>query len=54
MFEVTYNVKDAAGYIKEHKAKFMYLQDAMRFIRALNNGTLTTSRVLGKPSIERV
>jgi hypothetical protein len=54
MFEVTYIVKDASGYVKEQKARFAYLQDAIRFVRSINGSTVATSRAIGKPTIERV
>ncbi len=50
MFEVAYIIKDANGYIKEQKAKFHTLQDAIKHVRNLNSNM----KVVGKPSIERV
>jgi hypothetical protein len=54
MFEVAYMVKDVNGYIKEHKAKFEMLQDAMRFIRNLNQNNYNGFKIIGKPMIERI
>lgn len=54
MFEVAYTFKDKNGYIKEHKARFMYLQDAIRFIRVVGNSLSESgNKLIGKPSIER-
>jgi len=53
MFEVVYMIKDPNGYIKEQKAKFEMLQDAIRFVRNLTHNNFTGVKLVGKPSIER-
>lgn len=54
MFEVAYTFKDKNGFIKEHKAKFVYLQDAIRFIRAIGISLSDSgNKLIGKPSLER-
>jgi hypothetical protein len=54
MFEVTYIVKDMNGFIKEQRAKFDMFHDAIKFVRAINGGTLANLKVVGKPTVERV
>lgn len=54
MFEVAYMIKDTNGYIKEHKAKFELLQDAIRFIRSITHGNYAGAKIIGKPCIERI
>jgi hypothetical protein len=54
MFEVAYMIKDTNGYIKEHKAKFEMLQDAIRFVRSITHGNYAGSKIIGKPCIERI
>ena len=54
MFEVVYILKDIDGYLKEKKAKFYHLQDAIRFVRSVKQAPALGTRVIGKPSIERI
>jgi hypothetical protein len=54
MFEVLYIIKDVDGYIKEKKAKFYHLQDAIRFVRTVSKMPAAGTKVIGKPMIERV
>lgn len=54
MFEVVYTYKDKNGFIKDHKAKFLYLKDAIRFIRSIGYSLSDSgNKLIGKPSIER-